>query len=124
MRLARRQNRRCVRYLGTHRVRYARRLIPNSARSTRPHSVGVGVCSPFTSAAAARGERDGARARTVRKMAAADGTIFAAASQTGDRPDGRTVNRGVRTPKMRAGQISHLSFHARHLRVAIGDIGA
>lgn len=90
-------------------------------RSTRPH-FGRG---PFTSAAAAAAVRVGRPRGSMD-----DGEYGLKHNDRGDvygRRSGRLASNGgrhgVRTPKIRAVQISHLSFHARHLRVAIGDIG-
>lgn len=97
--------------------------IPNVVNSAQHVPISVGGLTSTTAAAVA----------TVR-VGRARGSMddeYGVAHNNRDDVYGRRFGRlasnggrhGVRTPKMRAVRISHLSFHARHLRVAIGDIG-
>lgn len=80
----------------------------------------IGRGGPFTLAAVRVGRERGSMddGGEMRKRTDGRGDVYAT-------EDVRTavINKEYGHTKMRAVQISHLSFHARHLRVAIGDIG-
>lgn len=88
-------------------------------RSTRPHF----SREPVYIGGGGLAVRDGARARYKWMTARTAGTRGKRGNALRGRWMSNSGKYGVRTPKMRAERISHLSFHARHLRVAIGDIG-